>query len=248
MTFGQRSAASVASRSKFNRIMRSTGRKGEVKALDFPEGAASVGTFVYNLTNANPIWLNPVAVGSSFFNRVGRKIEMKSLHIHGKILARTGAAGNLNANASNTQEYVRFVVFYDRQTNGALPALTDVFQNTDNQGNNYNTVYSDINLNNRERFLILMDERRAMPAVSPAGVITPTTDSNQCKEGLWQINRFIKLKGLLTHFKADSASPVIGDVSTGGLFYAVIGESTPGAPDVSQYVTYISARLRYDDT
>lgn len=250
MTFGQRSAASVASKSKFNRIMRSQGRKGEVKAVDWPYNGTVQPILVNALPQQTAQALNMISAGSSFYNRVGRRIEMKSLHLHGKIIPSVGAAANLNANSANTPEYVRVAIIYDRQTNGALPNPADIFQNTDQQGNQYNTVYSDVNLNYRERFLILMDERRVLPAVPPAGttVIPQIGDNNGLTDGSFHINRFIKLKGLLTHYKADSSPAVVGDISTGGLFILVFGESSAGAPNTYQYEFFGTARLRFDDT
>lgn len=255
MTFGQRSAESVRSKSKFTRVLRSTGRKGEIKAVDYPNGAPLQITAMYNPQNMTIYPVNLVQAGSSFFNRVGRKIEMKSLHIHGKILPAVGAAANLNAQSLNTAEYSRIIVFYDRQVNGAVPAYTDILQNTDQAGNPTTSAYSDINLNNRERFVILMDERRFLPAVPPAGTTTiPAFGSNEAAtDGSLHFNRFIKLKGLLTHFKADSSPAVIGDIATGGLFVAIMSDlATPtggaGSTPTYQYATYWTARLRYDDT
>ena len=200
---------------------------GEVKCVDLA-GA----TYTLNSTVAiTP--LNLIRAGSSFFNRIGRKVEMKSLHLKGFIQpVRTIAA----------QDYVRIMIVYDSQTNGALPSISDIIQDTDQAGTNNTTSTSSANLNNRDRFKILCDYRIVVPSqtvtagqVSTPGWVDPVSTFND-------VERFIKLKGLHTVFKADSAPAVIGDIATGGLYLVTYGGNTSGAEGFNLYA---SLRLRY---
>lgn len=229
----QRGFASRRGTMMYTKVLRSVGRKGEIKAVDTSNGNANVNLQIN--TTGNVTAMNLVSAGSSFFNRIGRKIEMKSVHFHGNLI--------FTANAPTQEDYLRVIIVYDRQTNGAVPAVTDILQNTDQQGANTNNAYADVNLNNRERFMIIMDKRISAPAVTAVGLLGGIQDSAQPVYA--NINHFKKLGGLLTHFKADSSPAVIGDVATGGLFLLTLGTVAAGS---NGYSLNASWRVRYDDT
>lgn len=203
--------------------------KAEVKCVDLA-GA----TYTLNSTvSITPI--NLIRAGSSFFNRIGRKVELKSLHLKGFVQpVRTIAA----------QDYVRIMIVYDAQTNGALPAISDIIQDTDQAGTNNTTSTSSANLNNRDRFRILCDYRIVTPSqtvtagqVTTPGWIDPVTVFTD-------VERYMKLKGLHTVFKADSSPAVIGDIATGALYLVTYGGNASGAEGFNLYA---SLRLRYQD-
>jgi len=203
--------------------------KGEIKSIDL-HGT----TYTLNSTvSITP--LNLIRAGSSFFNRIGRKVEMKSLHLKGFIQPiRTVAAS----------DYVRVMIVYDSQTNGALPSISDIIQDTDQAGTNNTTALSSTNLNNRDRFRVLCDYRIVMPSqtvtagqISTPGWLDPSTTFND-------LERFIPLKGLHTVYKADSAPAVIGDIATGGLYMVTYAGQAAGAEGFNFYA---SLRLRYVD-
>jgi hypothetical protein len=201
----------------------------EVKALDIP-----VGTYTLNST-ALVTPLNLIRAGSSFFNRIGRRVEMKNLHLKLQIASLRTVAVN---------DYVRVMVVYDRQTNGALPAITDILQDTDQAGANTTNSYSSLNLNNRDRFIMLCDWRICLPSQTlTAGQVT-TPGFVDPVETLIDLERFIKLKGLITQYRADSAPAVIGDVASGGLYLVTYGNSAPGNEG---FQAGGSLRLRYHD-
>lgn len=101
------------------------------------------GEIVYSVNAAAPslTLLNGVISGDDFNNRDGRRIFMKSIFMRGSVNAQAfGAAQGMS----------RLIVFYDKQTNGAAPAILDVLVTA--------TVASQLNLNNRSRFQILADQ------------------------------------------------------------------------------------------
>lgn len=213
----------------------------EVKSLDIPLSTTTL--------NATPsiIGLNFVRAGSSFYNRIGRKIELKNLQLE----CRLGLVDDVMGR-NPPLAYNRIMVVYDRQTNGAFPSIQDIIQDVDQAGTNSTDVMSDINLNNRERFTILRDWRFLTPDCSTQQVAAgnmqmanSTTFPDGLSEqsnGVWKF--FIPLKGMTTQYKADSAPAVIGDISTGGLYLVTFGSLTAG--DEAFELLY-STRLRYWD-
>lgn len=211
-------------------------RTQEVKCLDYPR--SSVGYDAAGVVTG----LNLVQIGSSFFNRIGRRIRMKSVQIFGDIIPNPAATATFSA------ETIRSVIVYDRQTNGAYPALADIFEDTDQNGANTTNELSGINLNNRERFAILMDIKHKMPFINVAtGVPTTTvniwpTDGarHEDSDGSFFLDHFRKLKGMETHYKADSTPAVIGDIATGGLYLVTFGVT-------GNWVLNFKVRMRYND-
>lgn len=210
------------------------GHRQEVKSVDQP--AAPVTTAIS--TTASFTLLNGIQEGASFYNRIGRKIMMRSLHLYGNI--------QLSGNAGGTAEYARIMVVYDRQANTAFPAAQDLLDNYDNAGAQVTNSFASLNMNNAERFKVLRDIRIAVPTTTVAtpaenaveGVLDYTT--NRCN-----INEFIRLSDLETHFKGTTNPAAIGDITTGSLLLFVQGQIAAAA---APYVLTWSARLRFHDT
>jgi len=181
-----------------------------------------------------PQLLNGIVQGSAQQQRIGNKIAMKSVRIRGQII-------NL---ATNVQTYGRIIIYYDRQTNGANCAASDLLQTTTSVPANTTSVYSELNLNNVERFIILRDYCISLPSVTnTAGVLTNLGfDPGQNPSGgsIFEVDMFIKLKGLQTLYKG--ATAVVGDVSTGGLFMVLLNHQ-----GVVAWTFRHVTRLRYDD-
>lgn len=218
---------------------------GEVKALDVSNLTAAPGGVQLNFnTTGSIIPLNLIQAGSSFFNRVGRKVELRSIEF--QMIQQP-----LNVSRANGTDTLRVAIVYDRQTNGALPALADIFQDTEQNGTNTTASQSGLNLNNRDRFSIVMDKRFMLPAATAtAGVLTNVWPNSMggdkgADDGVGLIHEYRKLGGLLTHYKADSSPAVIGDVATGALYLVVFADSTAGT-EIFQGQEW-HARLRYTD-
>lgn len=87
-----------------------------------------------------PILLNGVAVGDDGVSRDGRKVLFKKIHMR--------VISNVPTNLVGGSVF-RYVLVYDKQANGATPAITDIFQEDHFLTNN--------NLGNVERFVILKE-------------------------------------------------------------------------------------------
>lgn len=242
----------------------STGNKnkGELKALDTaidtfnagaPSGWGVPFTNSFATANIGIMLLNDVGPGSGFYQRVGRKIDMKSVEFKLSIRPGDGSTVSYGGLAAGNYgpSYLRMMILYDSQANGALPAIADIFQNTNSLGANTNTVFSLINLNNRERFKVLRDVEMTTPGFSivagPPVVLTTNTQADQ-KNWETAYSDYIKLKGLPVQFKSDNApipaAPVPTNIATGALYLIMLSESSPAT---TGWVAEGTARLRYYD-
>nr|QXP07663.1 MAG: putative capsid protein [Arizlama virus] len=112
--------------------------------------------------------MNLVQQGATFYQRIGTKINIRSIELEGKV----EQGSNVDYMA-----YCRYLIVYDRQANGAYPTLQNILQ--DNDGNL--TFNSGVNLQNRSRFSIIRDKRFLIDAAS--GLQTMIKD--YCK-GNWE--------------------------------------------------------------
>lgn len=203
-------------------------KRGELKCCD---------TFLASTTFQNvavvPVLLNAIVNGASIFQRVGNKLNMKSIRVRGVI----------RNTATAIQDTGRIVIVYDRQANGSLPAFSDMFQTVNNAGTTETTGLSEININNRDRFIILRDKQIVLPAVTfTAGVLTNfgPNNANDGEENELIIDEFIKLKGLQSTYR--SAGGGIADIASGSLFMYFLSQQ-----DTAKWTATYTTRLRYYD-
>lgn len=215
-------------------LLKQTGTEKKVLFI----GSQSLGTFLTMNTTAQIQCINLIQVGSSMFNRIGRKLEMRSLRLVADL-------NTLNVTRATIQpDMGRIMIIYDRQTNGANPAIADFLQDTDQAGTNTTDALSGLNMNNRERFVTILDKKLSLPqATATAGVLTNVFPNDV---GIpTQIDEFRKLRGLTTHYKADSNPAVIGDISTGALFIIALSAAQASGTELFNYSWNL--RLKYVD-
>jgi len=209
---------------------------GEIKAVDVvgTAGTNTQAAFTLN-TTAQFTCLNLLTAGSSAWNRIGRKVSLKSVFLQGY----TSPTGSANA---IELQFARIMIVYDKQPNGALPALADVLRDQANLATDSNVtlITSGLNLNNKDRFEIIADERLALPG--PNAAVTPGVVSATCDSMHVEIYR--KLGNREVHYKADSSPGVIGDLATGSLFLLTFGDNASGN---EAWGLTASIRLRYSD-
>jgi len=176
--------------------------KPEKKNVDIQVGnALSVGSGVWT----NPQILNLLGNGAGPTARIGRKVTMKSLQ--------------MRFNAASGNQALRVLICYDKQTNGALPSITDVVTNI----NDFNALP---NLGNNQRFVVLVDQ--IFISISNIQAIAET------------LYRKINLDS--EYFA--TATSTIADMSTGSVFL-MVASIQPPAIGVTQ-CTYTS-RIRFTD-
>jgi hypothetical protein len=173
--------------------------------------------------------LNLMVTGNDFFNRVGRKVYMKKLHIQGII-------ENI---ATTVQDYGRMIILWDTQSNAGVPALTDIFQDANAAAGT--SGFSYLNLNNRERFKILRNQKFYLPAVTnTAGVLTngPALSDNENTKVM--IDFTVDLKDMETIYNGISGG-TIADITSGSLILLTTSAFASGYDFVGK------ARLRFYD-
>jgi len=124
----------------------------ELKTIDLENLNASVST------TGGVVLLNGIANGTEIYQRVGRKVIMKSMLFRITIF-------NDPTKQDPQGTAIRIILFYDTQTNGSAPTVANVLGNM--QATPYTpTVVSPMNLNNRDRFKILKDWVVGCPAAA----------------------------------------------------------------------------------
>lgn len=208
----------------------------EIKCVDINKGQLSF------KEAPNPILLNPIQSGAAYYNRVGARVELKNIHIRGIIIPKTlGEEQNFIPGA-----YGRVVIVYDRSPNGVIPQVSDILQTRTQTGATSTTEYSEINLDNRDRFIILRDTEFYLPDVHKVfpGVNNITAQAfpnNTGKEMMY--NEFIKLKGLVSHFKGNTNPIGIGDIVVGAIYALAI--SAEDSDD--NFSLELQTRIRFED-
>jgi len=143
--------------------------------------------------------INGIAQGTDYNQRIGRKILMKSIFSKFFLVPNS----TLNQVQGNI---VRVMVFYDSQTNGSAPAVSDVLTTG---------VYdSPLNLNNRDRFKIIIDKYYTMgAAVYTSGALTAGSPyPTYCK----------KFKKCSLEVVFGGTGATVGSIQSGGLFMLTI--------------------------
>lgn len=181
-------------------------------------GAASAGPPVFNILNA-------VINGAELYQRTGRKIYMKSLHLRG-LFQPTGVSVEGGA---------RLFVIYDSQPNAALPLIAPFLQ--DSNAAAATTWTSELNLTNRQRFQILRDYQVILgPTTGATTEAVPDPIKNS-----YNVDFFIKLHGLESIFNGTNGG-TIADITSGSLLLMWVVD------DVATNWTFNwSSRLRYYD-
>lgn len=174
-------------------------------------------------------FLNCMVNGAELHQRVGRKIYMKSLHLHGAV---TGFGASINQ-----QSFGRIIIFYDAQPNAAAPTIAGLLQDA-NAGGATNP-YSHLNLTNRQRFKILRDYRLIL---GPTNANALVTNINDPIKNSYLIDIFIKLRGLEAIYNGTNGG-TIADITSGSIGVTFISDS--GA--ATDYELLYSSRLRYYD-
>lgn len=175
--------------------------------------------------------------GPNIAQRIGNKVGLKSLRVRFDI----ATTGNSIDNTSSA----RFMIVYDRNPNGAYPVLNNILAASRQDGTQGNgTMWSSINTNLLDRFVVLMDEFLILPPIDIVQgsnglyLVGPTTQDT------FKIDRYIKLKGLETVFN-NTATPLgIANVQIGALYLISWGNVVPAA---APWCWVGETRLRFTD-
>lgn len=180
--------------------------------------------------------LNGVAVGTDFFNRTGRKVQLKSVQLKGQLTLLAGGS-----DASSESYPIQAAIVYDDQPNGVIPVISDIFQAVDSGGSATSaSPYTPINLNNRDRFKILKDWSIALKPFGATGAIATYGDG---MHGMRDISFYTKLN-LDMIFGGTGAT--IASIQTGALYFVTYQLQNFTATGVNAFYRIVS-RVRYAD-
>jgi len=192
-----------------------------------------INSTTYNVSTTGTFTLLAVPTpGTDMTGRIGRKIVLKSCFIRGHIgteASRNTAIDDVIVPAT----MVRMILLVDCQPNGSVPSTTDLLKES--------TPTSQLNLDNRDRFKILLDKQ---------WVFDPLYFNNNATFALASASRqqvaFKKYKklGVETIFNSGSAG-TIADITSGALYMFWVGnQSAIGGIDNN---AVLSTRVRFDD-
>jgi hypothetical protein len=214
---------------------------GELKCCDYP--LTMSGTAVLATTNSNVdlIAVNLIAPGAGSFNRIGRKINLKSLELRMYPLhTYTGET----TTEDQTGNVFRLVVVWDKQPNGSTPTWDAIFGRTNQAGTETSNFGDPLKPDNENRFVILKDKQYSHKILG--SVLTGGTTN--LIENSTVIRQYVSFNtNFQTNFSGNTAPCSIADISSGALYvgyrtlYAVTGKNymSVGADSI--------ARLKYVD-
>lgn len=211
-------------------LLRGPSLAPEIKGCDVAVNTGTTMTATTN-TNADIFGVNFIQPGNGSWNRVGRKITMKSLRI-------VGALNLVAPAATAVGSVVRMVVFYDKQPNSAVtPAWNEIFGSTTQDGTEAAvSTLAPLRYDVMDRFVVLRDKRYDINNQA-SGTTSMTMQ--------WNIDEYIKLGNLQTVYSGQSNPCTIADINTGALYIGFRAGSILGVTQLS--VNASLARLRYAD-
>jgi len=208
--------------------------------------AANPGGSNYATRQGSPgIILNNITQGSDATQRIGRKIQIKSFRVQisatlsdiQDVALQQNAAvppGTTGTNDPQGQaQTARVVIVWDKQSNGMQAMSSDVFVNM----NGTTDSASHMQLNNRDRFVILADERK-------------TIGSNGNSVVSFDIYKECDLTTIYTPM-ANPNPQTIAAIASGTLYAFFLGDTAPiplaAITPLHVTSTHAQCRIRYLD-
>lgn len=201
----------------------------EQKFVDYKSGAGynqtSTQPSIVNIDATNPVatpsyyikCINSCAEGVSRYDRIGKRVTLKSVQLKGLVENMTGAAYN----------NIRCLLIWDKQPTGALPNLTDILNNA--------ATMSLLNDDNSERFLVLKEEYFDMTGNNTSGNMTI-----ECNKVLkW----YVTPKNKETIFNAATQSDQAAGIAKGALYLVIASTGGTGSGIQASF----HARVRFED-
>lgn len=179
----------------------------EIKFIDTVNGTTATPIAIPN-TGTSQVVLNSMIEGTTNGTRIGSQVAVKSVYYQ----------FILNLGATVVPVVVRHILLWDRQPNAIAPSYASIF----NIGTG-SAVTSPLNLQNRNRFVVLADER--IP-------LSPNGDQIVIRDGFRKINQ-------KATYAENNAFP-----TSGALLLLFISNENTGAEQPTVTGTW---RLRYID-
>lgn len=218
--FFRRGAVAKMARRAFSQPFRTGGRFSsgrEIKNKDFQNVA---GTAVTDTTGRVDL-INGIGNGDLGTERNGRKVVMTSIHLNAFIDPVDGVT---------VAHLARVLIVYDRQTNATALTIAQVLIVADSLSFN--------NLDNKDRFVILMDKKFCIGAYDT----TATTAVAQSPTNA--LINFHKKIWLPVSFNATATADTVATITTGSVYVITIGTAGVGAGGKVIW----RSRIRFNDS
>lgn len=194
----------------FDCVVTATGATGLPGIATPPTGAEPVAAFI-GITE-----LNCVQQGATAYNRIGTKIQIKSIQV----------AGTFVLSGANPQYMTaRYMIVYDQQPNGAFPAITDLLSTNISTAPSFTTG---VNMANRSRFTVLRDRY---------------VDFDKDRLNQIHFKEFIRC-GLESQFRTNAGN--VGDLTTGAIYFVAFTHAAGAADNNVALQTLTSRIRYYD--
>jgi hypothetical protein len=228
-------------------------RAPEAKYCDMPSinegvGIAAQGFLDTQVALFKIYSLNNIQEGASNFNRLGRRVRLKSIHIVGNFTR--NAVAPPGAADVKVPYMARFALVYDRQpaATGVFPTAQEIWLQRDQQGtasNGLNWPWAAANVDNVDRFQVLRDCKFGFATNDPLNVdqVVITVANQNFVQGT-QCMLYKKLRGMETHYRSQTNPITVADISTGALYFCIYSDANAVQGTIS---FRWSARLRYWD-
>jgi len=186
-------------------------------------------------TNGNTSTLNLIQTGTGSWNRIGRKVNLKSLRVKGiaTCLHFQDAGNDIQGNT------LRMCVVWDKQpAGGTEPLFSDIFGVTSQAGAETSTFFSPPKYDTMDRFRVLKDwEINSTAQATPgAGDYVRNTFAIDC---------YISLGDLESTYSGQSAPMTIADINNGALYLIARAQTQNAA--TTEFSLEAVCRLRYVD-
>lgn len=236
MVMAQRRALRMAARSVASRHYGPPGPYpvGELKGMDTVVSWANVADTTN--TNANTEVLNLIQTGTGSWNRIGRKVCLKSIRVMGYTecyIVTTGAGSDLYGNV------LRLCLVWDKQPSGAaIPTFDDIFQYTTQAGTEATSFFSPPAFDTMDRFRVIKDwSINCFPESTPsAGNVAIYRH---------HVDEYVPLPNLDVNYSGQSTPMTIADINTGALY--LIGRALTNDATSTNFAAYFNCRIRYVD-
>jgi len=238
----------------------SVSNHGEVKVIDTSTVDAAAQVLQPILFSDTTNWaltapqgarlLNAIQQGTQVNQRVGNRVELANIQGNLRLRPTTTAA-------SYGAETLRIALIYDKQPSGVFPAsFGAIFGSISGTGTGFGgTIDSPPNLDNRDRFMVIRDWRRSMPAYTVAAGpiysgIGPTDQVNFEID----LNSFSKkVRGLVCNYIGTANPVTVSNIATGALYLVAVTDNAQmanvGTPPANRSSWQIQGevRVRYKD-
>jgi len=184
---------------------------------------ASGGAIGQNKCAYNSYLLNGIPNGTDFGARIGRKINLRWLRLRCTVMDQSPSITTISEHLGCT---FRITLVYDKQVNGSMINPTGLFQNSTN-------MHSLLNLDNRHRFVILLDKTYTISPNLYAAHYNGNYDFA------------INLRSLPTVYSGTSA--LVTDVATGALFMVISNTRVLNGAGTNRLAFTYAWRLCYLD-